>query len=352
MDFNPNKEQDRTTGLSAIMQTEYGQFLQGIVMAIMMAFSTPLESWLRYDFGERYYTRGNYLSGITTMSLWLLIVGGISYLLSGAPLFSIGGSDIYRPEGRISGLFYALFRMLTGGEYSSYAIISGVFYLIFLGHVFFGLYHFYRIWYRSRTGQALHSYDPGKSRLRFVTRMLFGAVNGIASIIVTSLAVTMPPRLRRDESRLSPVFDDEDGFTKIYLEPAIGFTLGILFFLYGFGLLGLYFVFAGAGIGYIAKMQYLYADGKMLDLRDQFIDQTVMDKVHDYAGEHHYSDRPDQRPLSKKAENAAYQISKIVERQPDLAQKVKQDNASLFDMMEELNPNLRNVAKSQTEAAQ
>jgi hypothetical protein len=57
--------------------------------------------------------------------------------------------------------------------------------------------------------------------------------------------------------------------------------------------------------------------------------------------DHAYAEK---QRLSPRAEDAAYQMSKIVENQPKMARQVAREDASLFDMMQEINPNLRKTA--------
>ena len=252
------------------------------------------------------------------------------------------------PNGRISGLLYNFLLMLTGGEYSEYALFSGIMGLVLYGHIILGAYHFFRMSYLSRTGRALHSYDTGRSRLNFVTRWLFTPINLVANVIVKFLsATTIPSRLRENSSRITPVFQHEESFTQLYLEPAIGIILWLWFLVNGFGIFGLYFLFAGVGLAFVAKTQSLMDEAVFLDWRDQMIDQSFAGKIRDATSEHEYAQK---RRMSPRAQDAAYQMAKMAEDQPDLARKVKMQNSSLFDMMEDLNPNLRKVAGNGTMA--
>ena len=331
---NPRKDLDRSSGLS-VFQNDIVKGVQYLLTAIAVAFATPLESWLRYDYGERYYSRSNYVSGLIAMYLWLMIVGGLTWMLSSIPFLGADQSG----EG-LTGLVTAATGLFVT-DFSTLDLFWNLFYYIWLGHVVLGGYHFYRMWYRSRTGQALHSYDSGKSRLNFIARWLFKPINLIADMFVKLMSATIPPRLRKHERPITPVFKHEENFAKLYLEPTVGFLLFAYFLANGYGMLGMYFLFAGIGLGYLSKLQLLMDEGQYLDLRDQYIMQTAVSAVSGHASsDHAYAEKP---RMSPRAEDAAYQISKIVENQPDLAGKVKKENGSLFDMMEKINPNLRKM---------
>lgn len=339
---NYRKDFERSAGLSSLLETEYGQLFKHITTVFALAFSTPFESILRYDFGERYYSWGSYISGVITMFVWSLIMGFLNMLLIGGFSAIVVSDDPTAPEGAVNAFLYALFKFLTFQNFSSADLFGGLFYTAWLAHVFFGLYHFYRMWYRSRTGQALHSFDPGKSRLRFLSRLIFRPINSVVSVAVKTLAITMPGHLRKDEDRLTPFFNQSDYFTKLYLEPFIVFFIGIGFVWYGWGLLGLYFLLGALGISHIARQQFLSVEAKILDLRDQFIDQTAMSDVDDFANNHAY--QPGQE-TSQRTKNTAFQLAKMASRKPEIIDQVKEESPSLFEMMEGMDSNFQAMAQ-------
>jgi hypothetical protein len=335
MNSHPRKDSDRSAGLT-VLQTGIFQVGYQILLMLAIGFCTPLESWLRYDFGERYYSKGNYIGSLIAMYLWLILIGGLTWLISSLPL--IGGVE----QGGLLTTVAVGFGSIFMSGFDSLDFFWMIFKYAWYGHVILGAYHFYRMWYRSRTAQALHSFDPGKSRLGFVARWLFGPLNAVANVVARFLSVTIPARLRKHDERITPVFKNPDIFARLYLEPAVGVLMFLYFFTNGYGLFGLYFLLAAFGLSFVAKQQVLAEDGHYLDMRDRMIEKVFIGAATERVGrDHAYAEK---QRLSPRAEDAAYQMSKIVENQPKMARQVAREDASLFDMMQEINPNLRKTA--------
>lgn len=313
-DVNPTKDFFRYTG-----SEDYHIYRQ-VFLAVMSAFSVPVETILRYDFGERYYSKGAYFGGFIILAFWYYFVGGItSFLTQGISLFG-------------------------KTETATHPLVF-LFQLFFFAYIILGLLHFFRIWYRDRTGQALHSYDDGSSWLSGVGKWLFKPLNVIAGVVVSLLSLTIPKKLRIPYAELGDFFVYPVAFSKRVLEPLLVLIMGCVYFSHGYILMSIYFFFAAAGLVYRSNLEYLKAQGLLLDLRDQVISKSYVNELSEHAKQN-YRDEAQHRALEAKVERVARQVKREARQKPEMVEQIKADNPTLFDMMEQISPGLRNITQS------
>ena len=110
----------------------------GLMNYVLRLLTVPIEVFLRRDFGERHFTRINFIGGLIILIIWNLISGLFGMLAGGFSitnmLFNRGGAD-------------------------TASWMGGIIYL----YVFVGILHFLTIWWKDITGKPVHSFSAGRS---------------------------------------------------------------------------------------------------------------------------------------------------------------------------------------------
>lgn len=226
----------------------WGAMIPGYNLAnyILGYFSVPIETILRRDFGERYYTKSNFIAGLAVLIFFNIIRSVLARL---NPMNYFKG-DVNVPTESLMGTVIEIYFVL-------------------------GLIHFFTIWVRDVTGTAQHSYDSGKSWLLILGKIIIRILNLVLGFLVRIVAAAMPNQARARLLNSLPVLRDVGTFTERFVEPAV--VLFGAFIAAGFGHTGVSiwllvsFVALNLSTGIRHQQERCY----MLDLRDQMIEARV-----------------------------------------------------------------------------
>jgi hypothetical protein len=158
---NSLKNQPRdVTGGSEV----WGGMIPGYNLAnyILGIFSVPIETFLRRDFGERYYTKANFIAGFIVLILFNTITSLIGSLL---------------------GLLNPL-SWFSHGDSAPASWMGGILKWYFL----FGMAHFLTIWVRDILGKSRHSYDSGTGWFRFIGKAIYWVMNKACNLLIRFVA--------------------------------------------------------------------------------------------------------------------------------------------------------------------
>lgn len=226
----------------------WGAMIPGYNLAnyILGYFSVPIETILRRDFGERYYTKSNFIAGLAVL-IFFNIIRSLLAKLDPRNLFG-GGAEL-------------------PAESWMWIIIKIYFVL--------GLIHFFTMWVRDVTGTAQHSYDSGKSWLLGLGKIIIKILNLILGFIVRIVAAAMPNQARTRLLNNLPVLRDVGTFTERFVEPAV--VLFASFIAAGFGetSVSIWLLFSFTALNLSTGIRHQQERCYMLDMRDQMIEARV-----------------------------------------------------------------------------
>lgn len=167
----------------------WGKFIPGFGFGgyILTIFSTPIESFIRADFGERYYSKGSFIGGLVILFIFKAVTG-------------------------LFGWFIATFSRVPVAEESyMWDVIKW--------YVLVGLLQFAIIWVRDKLGKRLISTTSGYPLLLFVGKGILKVVNLLASIVIRFIAAFLPEKMKTLLLNSLPIFRDPRTFTERFIEP-------------------------------------------------------------------------------------------------------------------------------------
>lgn len=296
-------------------------FLNFIVI-VLSWFAVTVETFLRRDFGERYFNQTKVMSGFFLLAFWTFI--------------SKIGSAVSNPMGSI------FMPPELQPEQSSFPLKVSVFTLILALYVGFCGYHKFVIWWRNSTGRPLHSWDSGTSWLIPVGQILIIPANLILGLICRLYSFFLPSEEREEYSRLTPpAIDNYIIFTEKWVEPLTVFFFGLLCLAFhAFAVASWLLVSAFALVFFTAlrlekeREWFLDFQDNLINSEDQksfFKGEWVIEKSRAIA-----KDEVKRQALQKMAAQA--------ERMPEVVEQVREEAPSLADAMLALNPKLRNLS--------
>lgn len=263
--------------------------LKSVAIVILGWFTITVEAFLRYDFGERYYSPGNVFIGFT-------IVSGVAFAGTIGALVSESGVN----------------------SWSLWLLIS------YLGFSFF---HLWMIWVRRRTGRPYHSLFAGISHLELLGETLMKLLNPLlkaAVLFVSRFALKFEPRQELAASlQNDQVITNSNEFTKRFLEPLA--LLLLAWFLPG-KVLSLYLFLCAVAVGVYSSMLFQEERRKELDLLDSFINANLARRDAD-AVRHRT-----QRQVSGHVE----EIRERIKEDPQELEKLRRNHPTVADAMEAL----------------
>lgn len=256
--------------------------------------SVPIETFLRRDFGERYYTKPNFFAGLVILTIFNF------------------SSSLFGFFGRSSAV--------ASGGYMGKILF---FYLIF------GIIHFLVIWWRDIMGTALHSFSSGRSWLeplgKLLMRVLNLFLNNFARILV---GVFSPTKKQVLESRL-PVLNDISTFTERFVEPFVVFILSTIAMGSGQIAVGVWLILSFAALTLVTGLRHENERSYVLDIRDQMVEFKSMQQVA-------HGEKPQGAERLRRVMN---ETMEQVEKYPDTMNIIQNQNPSLADAIRAMQTN-------------
>ncbi|MEO0330246.1 MAG: hypothetical protein AAF223_00970 [Bacteroidota bacterium] len=203
-------------------------------MILLGWFSISSETFLRRDFGERYYSKANFIVGLLFM---------LAFLAVGSVL------------GDWTGKAAAFFRFAQTGE-------DSVFKFVISGYILFGLGHRLKIWGRAASGTRLHTIQSGHSWLqRPVAVLVLPLFNLLLKLGIKLLEFTFILRLILSEEQRGAILHSkpitsEREFTQRYVEPFLLLVLAGVSFLYGAGITGSWLLWSAFSVVILSAMRF------------------------------------------------------------------------------------------------
>lgn len=272
-------------------------------MYVLAWFTVPVEVFLRRDFGERYYTRANFMAGLILLGIMQLVIKLLSKVSEAR---NFNAADV--PQ-----------------EYN-YSL-SGIIWLYLLA----GIFHFGWFAYKEAVRRPVHSFSAGRSWLLPVGGFFLKRVNDFLSFLIERIIHLIPQNERTALLHSRPLLRDIRTFTERYIEPLMLFFVALIFLVFDMvGIFGWLLVSMGAliiftGIRHQTERNYI------LDMRDMKIEADYMRSL--IAGESQpYADEPIQMSsviieTALEAEKSPELVEVIEQKQPTLADAIKAMNA-------------------------
>lgn len=277
----------------------------GLMNYVLGLLTVPIEVFIRRDFGERYFTRMNFIGGLLVLIGWWLV----SKILGMFAIFNI----------------LAFLRNSMGSSESAMPSVIK-------WYVIFSMAHFLTIWWRDITGHPLHSFSSGRSWFRLIGKGIMFLLNLILNNIVRAIFL-----LRKDKSDVSshlPVLRDVNTFTERFVEPTFVFFWAFFCFSIGQYVMSWWLIFSVMALNLYTGMRHQQERSLFLDYRDQMIDSEVYRNIQ--AGKPHRGNNAQERIVRETARE--------VEKNPDVLPIIEAQNPSLAKAIERISPKLKAIA--------
>lgn len=281
--------------------------LLNTIMHFLQWFTVPAETFLRRDFGQRYYTKINFYVGLLIM-VWFNFLQEIGGFLG--RVVSGFNQRSYGEEISLIDKFFAKMPLL-----------------MLLAYIALGSYHFFKIRWRNHNGMYDHSFEDGTSRLTGLASVFMGLVNAISKPISIIYMRFLSEKERSAGDKVPPLFTDLSAFTKGFFEPFFLFVLAIVFAVIGGGFISIWLIYSFFALAIFSNWKETQKLNKLLDIRDNMVDSSDLQRA--MKGE------PTER-ITPAQKEIVQQIAQKVEENPVSAQQVKDDYPDLMQMMEEM----------------
>ena len=181
-------------------------------MFLFGMFTVPVEVFLRRNFGQRWFTAVNFSAGLFVLGFIMLVEYAIGSFLN-SYIFVTLHNWIY-PSGQ----------QIT--HYSEDITLedTGMFYFL-CAYVLLSSYHFFRMWWQSRTGKPVHSFDDGTSRLEKPAGYLMYILNILVVPFLWLYSLLLPKKERERKIKVPKLIEDRRAFTNTFVEPLFLFVL-------------------------------------------------------------------------------------------------------------------------------
>lgn len=275
--------------------------------------TVPIEVFLRRDFGERYFTRMNFIGGLIILILWSLTGSLLSMINMFNPL---------------------MFLMNRGSSSSGSAFPS-----VIKWYVIFSIGHFLYMWWRDIIGDPRHSYSAGRSWLRPIGGAVMWVMNLILDNAVRLIFAITPGADKERVPSLLPVLRDKDTFTERFIEPFTVFIAAFMFMGAGQYMVAWWLFFSVMSLNLYTGLRHQAERGMFLDYRDQMIDARFYRMF--LSGE-------SQKGSSSGAkEKMVQETAREVEKNPDVLPIIEAQNPSLARAIERISPKLKAIAEQE-----
>jgi hypothetical protein len=271
-----------------------------IFYSVLGWFTITIEAFLRYDFGERYYTKGNFFVGYSLLT-WVTFFGGLFAAYSGS--------------------------------------FSGWITFLWIGYIGLSIFHFWKIWVNNQIGTPQHSIYGGYSRLEPLGRILMKVLNpmlaGVARILGNLTLKKEKANLLDKSLKYVPVIRDSDAFTKKWVEPVTVFLLAVFVMSIGQVLLGMWLYVCSIALLVHTHIGYDNTRDQELNMSDSIINVAFAK-----------DDKQGEEIFRMQMREALEKVEKRAKTEPEFVEGLKEKNPSVLDALADLNPNLKNLGKN------
>ncbi|GAB3226366.1 hypothetical protein GCM10027423_63160 [Spirosoma arcticum] len=282
---------------------------------VLGLLTVPVEVFLRRDFGERYFSRMNFIGGLIILILWSLV------------------SKIFGLINMFNPLAWLLNR---GGSSDTASGMSGV----IKWYIIFSIGHFVFMWWKDTMGNPVHSYSSGRSWLLPIGRGLMFVLNLVLDMIVKVIFEITPGADKERLPSILPVLRDPDTFTERFVEPFAVFIWAFLCFSFGQYTMAWWLIFSVMALNLYTGMRHQAERGVFLDYRDQMIDARFYRMF--------LSGESKKGSSSGAKEKMVQETAREVEKNPDVLPIIEAQNPSLARAIERISPKLKAIAKQDT----
>ncbi|CCH57689.1 hypothetical protein BN8_p06898 (plasmid) [Fibrisoma limi BUZ 3] len=268
----------------------------GLMNFILGWISVPIETFLRRDFGERYYTRSNFVAGLIVLWAWSML-GSLLSFVGSLPLIS---SVVHHGEAAAESVSW------LGSIIKWYMII--------------GLVHFVWIWVKDVMNKPEYSFSAGRSWLTPIGRLLIGFMNLFLNGILR-LVAQLVPKHREQILAMQPVLRDVDTFTERFIEPTFVFVVAL--FCAAAGQTGIFWwlIFSIMALNLHTGQRHQADRSYILDIRDQMIMGRMMRE----ATEGRWAKGSD------RIRRMVSDVVKEAEQSPEIIETIKVQNPTLAE---------------------
>jgi hypothetical protein len=316
------------------------EFLAG--MEPMMNFAALVLGWftitvvtfLRRDFGERYYTQMKFMIGLMVLGFFYVVnkIGsGIAGMVSPTPEPQVHWFERTPPPPPPS----------TDSLLSTLSL-SGMTWVILL-YLLIGGYHFFCIWWRNGTQRPLHSADHGKSWLVIIGAFIMPIPNFFLGLIVRFYALTLPSNERPWLAHAFPVMRDPVGFTDRFIEPLVLLLASVFFMVVHLGALSTWLAVSSIAVLFATIIRQEQEVNNALDVRDNMIDSVYMQEA--------MSGDTDSLRIPYSTKKVIYQVVGQAENSPEVMDAMHRNYPSIAEAMEAISPKLKGMAGKKETAA-
>jgi hypothetical protein len=293
----------------------------GFIMWVLGAFAISAEVFLRRDFGERYFTRTKFITGL----IILMAFNFGSSLSRRVPSFS---DYTFDPETR---------QYVAKAAETSFNLNTSLTYFVLLAYIILGSYHTFRIWWRNGTGRPLHSRDHGLTWLETAGALTLAIPNFFIGLVMRVYALTLPEHERPWLLNALPFLRDARGFAEKAVEPLVLILLGVLFSNLGAPSVATWLFFSALALVLFTTIRHEIQRNQMLDMRDQQIEAKDMSSAM-------FGDTESLR-IPYETKKALFEVTNIVENSsPEAMEAIRRNTPNVAEAMEALNPKLKNMA--------
>lgn len=241
-----------------------------IVMFILGWFTIPAEVFLRHNFGQRWFTVANFFAGALLLlifgaieSIWTILSGLIGHFMARMEDLTNMSAPHYQPP-----------------TFSfEYLLLNNPFFFYLLLYLMLGSYELFKIWWRDRTNNPIHSYDDGTSRFRVIMGIVIWVANVIAIPIVALATLLLPRTLYAGIKRPKLINDRPSFITKIF-EPLL--LIAVTTYL-SLCLFSIWLVISAVALVIHANWKETAQKSKLFNMRDAIIHSNAMRALKDQA---------------------------------------------------------------------
>jgi hypothetical protein len=284
-------------------QSEYLEFFNAIFMSVLLWTSITVEAFLRQDFGERYYTKGNFFVGF-----WFLALFGLFGMLGiGLGFITIGG----------------------GGIAPSFGVI-------WVGYMLFSAFHFWKIFVNNHIGNPPHSLYSGTPRLEPLGKIILKIINpllGKSALFFGKITLNSDNYQRFSKSlEVRPPLHNSRSFTTMWLEPLVVFL--VTFFLLD-GLVFFWGFLAGIALTVLNHIAAAQDRSEELDMLDS-VQVAAFQK----------DDHEARKNIRYQMKESLDIVKERIKEEPEYLETLKEESPSFFEALEELDIDLGAEAES------
>lgn len=279
-----------------------------LVNYILGWFSVPIEVFLRWNFGERYFTWANFVAGFVVIAVFRFASSVLSAL---NPLSFLAGGAGDSPESWM------------GGVMKWYVII--------------GLLHFTYISVKDMLGNWEHSYSSGQSWLRPLGKLIMGFLNLLIGLVIRLLIRVIPQQQHKDRlADALPVLRDVDTFTERFVEPFVVFVFALMCKAAGQTSMFFWLLISVMALNFSTGMRHRAQRSYIQDIRDRIIEAQMMhDALHNK-----------QSPGAERTRQFIQETAREAERTPEIIEVIERQNPTVAAAVIAINPKLKNAMRS------